>query len=130
MRKILIIGSAIAAALLLGSGAFAGTDTRIVDARTKLDVESAFVQTASAWDQPYLAPKISPEDGPLKAAIREEYDGLARERLCSQDRTEAAIAAPRIVTLLTNRATLVYVDPLIDPGNLGYAQEKMSEYLS
>lgn len=32
MRKILIIGSAIAAALLLGSGAFAGSDTRIVDA--------------------------------------------------------------------------------------------------
>lgn len=90
MRKILIIGSALAAALFLGSGAFAGSDMRIVDARTKLDVESAFVQTASAWDQPYLAPKISPEDGPLMAAIRDEYDALARERMCSQDRTEAA----------------------------------------
>lgn len=123
MRKILIIGSALAAALFLGSGAFAGSDMRIVDARTKLDVESAFVQTASAWDQPYLAPKVEPADGPLMAAIRDEYDGLARERMCSQARTETATAVARTMNLLLNRATLAYIDPLIDPGNPGTTQE-------
>lgn len=125
MRKILIIGSALAAALFLGSGAFAGSDTRIVDARTKLDVESAFVQVASAWDQPYLAPKIEPADGPLMAAVREEYDGLMRERMCSQDRAETATAVTRTVSLLLNRATLAYIDPLIDPGNPGATQENL-----
>jgi len=129
MRKILIIGSALAAALLLGSGAFAGSDTRIVDARTKLDVESAFVQTASTWDVPYLLPKIKPADGPLMASLRDGYDALTHERLCSQDRTETAIAVPRIVTLLTNRGTLAYIDPLIDPGIWATPQEKMSSDL-
>lgn len=129
MRKILIIGSALAAALFLGSGAFAGSDTRIVDARTKLDVESAFVQLSSSWDQPYLTPKITPADGPLMAAIREEFDALTHERLCSQDRTETATAVPRTVNILMNRASLAYIDPLIDPGNLGATQEKMSSDL-
>lgn len=125
MRKILIIGSALAAALFLGSGAFAGSDTRIVDARTKLDVESAFVQTAGAWDQPYLSPKIEPADGPLKAALRDEYDALTHERMCSQDRTETATAVPRTVSILMNRASLAYIDPLIDPGNPGATQENL-----